>query len=72
MVESLVSDTYLETINAARIAAGQGVDMKAADGFRATMTALPGRGTEEWTTKETHAENFAGPRAQALGAEVVS
>lgn len=46
MVESPVGGTYLVTLNAARIAAIQGVDMKATYGFRATMTALPGRGDE--------------------------
>ena len=46
--------------------------MRATYGFRATMTALPGRGdvTEGGATKEAHAANFASPRAQALLAEL--
>jgi len=45
-VERPVGRAYLGTLNAAESAAIQGVDMNATYGFRATMTAVPGRGHE--------------------------
>ncbi|WIG92917.1 hypothetical protein [Myxococcus sp. SDU36] len=71
MVERPVGRKYLGIIDAARIAAMQGVDMKATYGFRAPMTALPGRGDELAALLLT-ATSGTGPRAQALLAPLVT